>query len=143
MMSFLTQDDLFEIESFRIRPLLYFGFKIMVRFAVAFMMVPLWLVIGFATFGLLLPPQVRGFFLVQKPSTLEQTNKVVQQISDLRQEVKTLRDDVTHKIKHEKWEIEHKKVEADKAQQELLADVLQMKEIMITLLNKKKNELQR
>eukprot|EP00586_Coscinodiscus_wailesii_P007478 CAMPEP_0172492436 /NCGR_PEP_ID=MMETSP1066-20121228/23597_1 /TAXON_ID=671091 /ORGANISM="Coscinodiscus wailesii, Strain CCMP2513" /LENGTH=884 /DNA_ID=CAMNT_0013262073 /DNA_START=217 /DNA_END=2871 /DNA_ORIENTATION=+ len=112
------------------------------KIVTATVIMPLWIFIGFVTMGLLLPPQIREKILVQKTKTnMRGKNKIIQQVTELRNEVAQLREEVNEKMRRDEWEMAARKNEAEAAQSELIADVMQVKEIMSTLLNLRRLEL--
>ena len=114
------------------------------RVVAFFIITPLWIVVGFCSAGWLWPPQVRQKFLVQRDvsNTRSDVSKVISmQISELRKEVHKLRIEVKAEMKHDRRTITEMKAEAEAVQSDVLADMMQIKEIMRTLLELRREDM--
>ena len=113
------------------------------RIMAFFFIVPLWILLGFLSAGWLWPPQVRRKMLVQRVlnTRADVSNVISLQISELRKEVYKLRVEVKAEMKSDRQEIIEMKAEAEAVQSDVLADMMQIKEIMSTLLELRREEI--
>lgn len=117
---------------------------ILVRFAAVVFVIPVWLMLGLCTAGWLWPPQVREFILKQKKvaiSRADMAEQVTAQINDLKNEIKKLRVEMKGEMKNDRKEFAQVKAEVEAVQAEVMADLLQVKEIMVTLLDMSRDHL--
>ena len=114
------------------------------RMLAFFVITPLWIALGFLSAGWLWPPQVRQKMLVQRVvsnTRADVSNVISMQISELRKEVYKLRVEVKAEMKSDRQEIIAMKAEAEAVQSDVLADMMQIKEIMSTLLELRRSEI--
>lgn len=120
----------------------YFFFRIVAITII----IPLWLVAGFATAGWLWPPQVREWLFVQKKTAISRAdlaNQVLMQIKKLKDEMKSLRVEIKDEMKSDRAEMVNMKTEVEGVQADVMSDLLQVKEIMTTLLEMSRGEARR
>lgn len=117
---------------------------VFVRFAMVVFVIPVWLILGLCTAGWLWPPQVREYLLKQKKvaiSRADMAEQVTAQINDLQSEIKKLRVEMKGEMKSDRKEFIQVKAEVEAVQAEVMADLLQVKEIMVTLLEMSRDHL--
>lgn len=106
--------------------------------------IPMWVLLGIFSAGWLWPPQIREWMLVQPVSSsktrADLSNVVAKQIRDLREEVGKLRAEVEIEMKSDRKEIISMKAESGAVQETMLVEMMQIKEIMETLLVLRRNE---
>jgi hypothetical protein len=117
---------------------------ILVRLAAVFIVIPVWLLVGLASAGWLWPPQVREYLLKQKKvaiSRADMAEQVTTQMTELQNEIWNLRAEIRGEVLHDRKEFLQVKAEVEAVQAEVMADLLQVKEIMVTLLEMSKDHL--
>ncbi|KAL7542620.1 hypothetical protein ACHAXR_012331 [Thalassiosira sp. AJA248-18] len=117
---------------------------VLVRFAAIVFVIPVWLILGLCTAGWLWPPQVREYILKQKKvaiSRADMAEQVITQINDLKNDIKKLRVEMKSEMKSDRKEFAQVKAEVEAVQAEVMADLLQVKEIMVTLLDMSRDHL--
>lgn len=115
------------------------------RFIVITVIIPIWLVLGLATAGWLWPPQVREFLFVQKKTAVSRSDMLAQvsrEIEQLKDEIKELRFELKDEMKNDRTEMVNMKGEVEDVQREVMSDLLQVKEIMTTLLEMSRTQVQ-
>jgi hypothetical protein len=132
-------------ESYDVSPSSFeFWCYILVRFAAIVFVIPVWLLIGLASAGWLWPPQVREALLRQKKvaiSRADMAEQVTAQMTELQDEIWKLRAEIRGEMKNDRKEFLKVKAEVEAVQAEVMADLLQVKEIMVTLLEMSKDHL--
>jgi hypothetical protein len=106
--------------------------------ALALFIIPLWLLIGFVSVGILWPPQVREWLFVQKETAAtrsELERKKLEQLRMIETAMKNLKLEIRKELQNDRDEIFRMKAEVDTVQSEVLADLQQVKELMNTLLD--------
>jgi len=117
---------------------------VLVRFAAVTFVIPVWLIVGLCTAGWLWPPQVREYLFQQKKAAISRADmaeQVTAQINDLKNEIQTLRSEIKGEMKSDRKEFALVKGEVEAVQAEVMADLLQVKEIMVTLLDMSRDHL--
>jgi hypothetical protein len=117
---------------------------VLVRFGAFFFVIPLWLLIGLCTAGWLWPPQVREWLFQQKKAAISRADmqfEVTNQINQLKTEIMRLRIEMKGEMKSDRKEFAALKTEVEAIQAEVMADLLQVKEIMVTLLDMSRDNL--
>ena len=117
---------------------------LLVRFAAVVFVIPLWLTIGLLTAGWLWPPQVREYLFQQKKAAVSRADMAEQvsaQIEELQEEIQVLRVEIKSEMKNDRKEFALVKAEVDAMQAEVMADLLQVKEFMIHLLEMSKDHV--
>jgi len=103
-----------------------------------------WLILGLCTFGWLWPPQVREYLLKEKKvaiSRADMAEQVTAKMDELHNEIKKLRVEMKGEMKSDRKEFAQVKAEVEAVQAEVMADLLQVKEIMVTLLEMSRDHL--
>jgi hypothetical protein len=111
--------------------LCYEGFALLV-------IIPVWLVLGMATAGILWPPQVREYLFVQKDTAVSRSEIERQKLGQLREiqsNVETLKTEIRKGMTSDRDDMVRMKAEVEAVQSEVLSDLQQMKELMTTLLD--------
>ncbi len=121
-----------------------FWCHVLIRFGAFFFVIPLWLLIGLCTAGWLWPPQVREWLFQQKKAAISRADmaqEVTNQINQLKTEIMKLRIEMKGEMKSDRKEFAALKTEVEAIQAEVMADLLQVKEIMVTLLDMSRDNL--
>lgn len=116
----------------------------LVRFGAIFFVIPLWLLVGFCTAGWLWPPQVREWLFQQKKASISRADmaqEITNQMSQLKTEIMKLRIEMKGEMKSDRKEFALLKTEVEAIQAEVMADLLQVKEIIVTLLEMSRDNL--
>lgn len=119
---------------------------VLVRFAAIFFIIPVWLIIGLCTAGFLWPPQVREYLFQQKKAAISRADmaeQITTQINELQKEIRVLRADLKGELKNDRREFTLVRAEVDAVKAEVMADLLQVKEIMMSLLDMTKSQVRR
>lgn len=99
---------------------------------------PVWILVGVASAGWAWPPQWRERLLAHN-TTLVSKNivnvQVSKQIAELKKEVNDLREEAKREMKNDRNELISMKAEAESLQRDVLEDMVQIKEIMNSLLD--------
>lgn len=106
------------------------------RLLAGFIIIPLWVVLGLVTAGWLWPPQIREFIFAQSRAVVSRADiaaGVRAEVVNLKLELKGLRSELKQSLKKDRKEMADAKVELDTVQQDVLADVGQVSEILTTL----------
>ncbi|KAG7356140.1 ankyrin repeat domain protein [Nitzschia inconspicua] len=106
--------------------------------ALALLIIPLWLLIGFASVGILWPPQVREWLFVQKEtvaSRSELERKKLEKLRVIQNDMKILKTEIRKEMQNDREAMFRMKAEVDAVQSEFLSDLQQVKELMTTLLD--------
>jgi len=108
----------------------------------AIVLLPLWFLIGFISAGLLWPPQVRHAFMpnIGFDTRVDTSIIIAKQITELRREVHKNYVEVKSELKQDRKELKTMKTETEALQSDILADMMQIKEILSTLLELRKEE---
>jgi hypothetical protein len=117
---------------------------LLLQLVVGVFVIPMWLILGLATAGWLWPPQVREYLLKQKKvviSRADMSEAVTTKMTDLQNEISKLRVEMRGEMKNDRREFLQVKAEVEAIQAEVMADLLQIKEIMVTLLEMSKDHL--
>lgn len=110
---------------------LYQGFAL-------FVIIPVWLLLGLATAGVLWPPQVREYLFVQKETAVSRAEIERQKLDQLREiqgDIKTLKTEIRKEMSSDRDDMVRMKAEVEAVQSEVLSDLQQVKELMTTLLD--------
>jgi uncharacterized protein YPO0396 len=87
---------------------------------------------------------VREYLFQQKKAAISRADmaeQVTAQINDLKNEIQTLRSEIKGEMKSDRKEFALVKGEVEAVQAEVMADLLQVKEIMVTLLDMSRDHL--
>lgn len=102
-----------------------------------FFIIPLWIVAGLLTAGLLWPPQIRESLFVQKEvfaSRAEIERKKLEQLKEVQSEMKNLKQDIMREIANDRDDVIRMKSDIETVQGEVLADLQQIKDLLASLL---------
>lgn len=111
------------------------------RFLAVFLIVPVWLILGLATAGWLWPPQVREFIFGQSRLVVTRADiaaGVKAEVDNLKSELKSLRSELKYSLKKDRKEMTDAKSELDFAQDDVLADARQVREIITSLFEQRR-----
>lgn len=130
---YLFEDDVDDHGVFSVEFIIYS----LLRFCSACLIIPLWLILGAVTFGLLWPPQVRETLLTSRltmrSEKAEEDRDRMQRVSSLRQDVSNFHDEVVNDIDKGRDEIDTIKVLLDGARTEISMEMDSVKEIVTEL----------
>ena len=105
---------------------------------IAVCLIPLWVIVGFFSIGILWPSQVRKWLLVQKGqqiSRAEIERRKLQQLREIQNDMKNFKNDMRKEMANDREEMFRMKGEVEAVQGEVLSDLQQVKELMTTLLD--------
>lgn len=105
--------------------------------ALAVVLIPLWLILGFLSVGVLWPPQVRVWLLVQHDTAVSRAEierRKLEQLRAIENDMKSLKNELRKEMANDREEMFRMKAEVDAVQGEVLSDLQQVKELMTTLL---------
>jgi len=100
--------------------------------------IPVWILAGILTAGWLWPPQVREFLLVQKETAIsraELEHKKLEQLKQISAELKSFKAELGREMQSDRDDMVRLKLEVEAVQSEVLSDLMQVKELMQTLLD--------
>ena len=100
--------------------------------------IPVWLIAGVVTAGWLWPPQVREYLFVQKETAIsraELEHKKLEQLKLISAELKNFKADLGREMQSDRDDMVRLKLEVEAVQSEVLSDLMQVKELMQTLLD--------
>merc|ERR1719253_2421381 len=100
---------------------------VLVRVAAVMIVIPVWLIAGVFTAATLWPPQIREYLFKQR--------KVAISRADISEQVTAQIQELKDEMKSDRREFSQVKAEVQAVQAEVMADLLQVKEIMVTLLD--------
>jgi hypothetical protein len=106
--------------------------------AIAIFIVPFWLILGFVSMGILWPPQVREWLMVQKDTAVSRAEierRKLEQLRAIQTDMKNLKVEIRKEMQNDREELLRMKAEVDAVQGEVLSDLQQVKELMTTLLD--------
>ena len=99
--------------------------------------IPVWLIAGIVTAGWMWPPQVREYMLVQNETAIsraELEHKKLEQLKKISTELKAFKTDLGREMQSDRDDMVRLKLEVEAVQSEVLSDLMQVKELMQTLL---------
>lgn len=100
--------------------------------------IPIWLVLGVFSVGVLWPPQVREYLFVQKESVVSRAEierHKLEQLKEIQGDVRALKTEIRKEMNSDRDDLARMKAEIDSVQSEVLSDLQQVKELMSTLLD--------
>eukprot|EP00934_Nitzschia_sp_Nitz4_P004966 Nitzschia sp. Nitz4//scaffold54_size114964//41440//44056//NITZ4_003846-RA/size114964-augustus-gene-0.18-mRNA-1//-1//CDS//3329554336//4956//frame0 len=103
-----------------------------------FVIIPIWIIAGIATAGVLWPSQVREYLFVQKETAISRAEIERQKLEQLREiqgDIKTLKTEIRKEMANDREDMIRMKNEVEAVQSEVLSDLQQVKELMTTLLD--------
>lgn len=104
--------------------------------------IPFWLLAGVFTAGWLWPPQVREYLFVQKDSTISRADMEKQKLDQLKHiqgSIISLRSDTQKEMLNDREEVNRMKAEIESIQAEVMSDLSQVRELLVTLLDMGRN----
>ncbi|KAL3909132.1 MAG: hypothetical protein SGILL_008210 [Bacillariaceae sp.] len=111
---------------------------ILVYKAIAIVVIPTWLFVGFITVGILWPPQVREWLFVQREtvaSRAEIERRKLEQLRAIQTDMKNLKVDIRKEMQNDREDMFRMKFDVEAVQSDVLSDLQQVKELMTTLLD--------
>lgn len=101
--------------------------------------IPIWVALGVVTVGILWPPQVREYMLLQSETgQLSQQSRERQKLEQLREiqnDIAQLKTEIQREIEADRSDMARMKMDVENVQAEVLSDLQQIKELMTTLLD--------
>jgi ankyrin repeat protein len=107
------------------------------RIACIVFVIPLWLIMGAATAGWLWPPQVREALFCQKGTTTSRSEierKKLEQLRTIQTDLTSLKSDIVREMTSDRDEMIRMKLEVEGVQAEVLSDLIQVRELITSLL---------
>lgn len=105
--------------------------------AAVLFVIPLWIVAGLVTAGVLWPPQIREYLFVQKETAISRSDLEKQKLGQLKAiqtSIKTLKAELRREMASDRDEMDRVKKEIDTIQGDVMSDLQQVRELMTTLL---------
>jgi hypothetical protein len=99
---------------------------------------PVWLILGLISVGLLWPPQVREYMFVQKESVVSRSEierQKLEQLKEIQGDIRSLKTEIRKEMGTDRDDMARMKAEVESVQSEVLSDLQQVKELMTTLLD--------
>ena len=109
----------------------------LIRFICVFLVIPIWIILGAVTVGWLWPPQVREALFIQRGATksrAELERSKLKQLKSIQTDLKIMKNEIAREMTEDREEMIRMKTEVESIQNEVLADLLQIKELMASLL---------
>lgn len=117
---------------------LEFCVSLLYRGLTLFVIIPVWVLLGFVTVGILWPPQIREYLFVQKATTMSRAEIERAKLAQLREiqgDIKALKTDIRKEMASDRDDMMRMKAEVEAVQSEVLADLQQVTDLMKTILN--------
>jgi hypothetical protein len=114
----------------------FFVYMLFRIFAVVFV-IPLWLALGLVTAGWLWPPQVREFLFVQKEAAVSRSElerRKLGKLKSINTDLKNLKSTLMREMSNDRDEMIRMKAEIEAVQNEVIADLHQVKDLMSSLI---------
>jgi hypothetical protein len=115
-----------------------FGINLVYQGFALFVIIPVWIALGFVTAGILWPPQVREYLFVQKETAVSRAEierAKLEQLREIQSDIKTLKTDIRKEMASDRDEMMRMKAEVEAVQTEVLEDLQQVTVLMKTILN--------
>lgn len=115
-----------------------FWVTLIFRGVALFVILPVWILLGLATAGILWPPQVREYLFAQKETAMSRAEierAKLEQLRDIQGDIKGLKIDIRKEMASDRDEMIRLKDEVEAVQSQVLSDLQQVKELMTTLLD--------
>lgn len=106
--------------------------------AAVLFVIPLWIIAGLVTAGILWPPQIREYLFVQKETAISRSDVEKQKLGQLKAiqtSIRTLKADLRREMASDREEMIRMKNEVDSIQSDVMSDLQQVRELMTTLLD--------
>jgi hypothetical protein len=116
-----------------------FWVYMMLRFVALVVVIPVWLTAGLATAGWLWPPQVRQYLFMQRETTTSRAELERQKLEKLQKihiDLKNLKSELFREMELDRADLLRTKTEVETVQSEVLTDLQEVKNIMMTLLER-------
>ena len=101
--------------------------------------IPVWILLGLVTAGVLWPPQVREYIFIQSEesavSQASRERKKLEQLKEIQDDISRLKAEIQREIATDRNDLTRMKAEVDAVQLEVISDLRQIKELMTTLLD--------
>jgi len=101
--------------------------------------IPVWIVLGIVTVGILWPPQVREYMLLQSEtgqvSQQSRERQKLEQLREIQNDIAQLKAEIQKEIENDRSDMIRMKMDVENNQAEVLSDLQQIKELMTTLLD--------
>ena len=101
--------------------------------------IPIWIVLGLVTAGILWPPQVREYVFIQsEESTVSQASrerKKLEKLKEIQDDISSMKEEIQREMETDRYDLARMKAEVDAIQLEVISDLRQIKELMTTLLD--------
>ena len=101
--------------------------------------IPVWILLGFVTAGVLWPPQVREYLFIQSEesavSQASREKKKLLQLKEIQDDISRMKAEIQREIATDRNDLTRMKAEVDAVQLEVISDLRQIKELMTTLLD--------
>lgn len=110
----------------------------LVRALALVFIVPLWIIIGIITVGILWPPQVRERLFAQRETTVSRADLEMQKLNQLKEiqtSIKTLKTEITREVTIDRDETARMKKQIESVQGKIASDLQQVRELLTTLLD--------
>jgi len=111
--------------------LLYRGFAL-------FVLLPIWILLGIITAGILWPPQVREYLFVQMKTNVSRAEierAKLEQLREIQGDIKALKTEIRKEMENDRDEMMRMKANVEAIQSEVLDDLQQVTDLMKTILN--------
>ena len=105
--------------------------------AAVLFVIPLWVLAGLVTAGVLWPPQIREYLFVQKETAISRSDLEKQKLGQLKAiqtSIKTLKADLRREMTFDREEMIRVKKDVDTIKGDVMSDLEQVRELMTTLL---------
>ena len=112
-------------------------FYFIIRFVAIFLVIPIWLLVGLVTAGMLWPPQVREFLLLQKTTEKFKVDDALHgfyELSELKENMARFKLQVKAQMKADRDEIKSFGEAAREVKSSTMADLEQIREVMQSML---------
>lgn len=99
--------------------------------------IPLWILLGLTTCGLLWPPQIREALFQQKEagiSRAEVERKKIEKLVRIQNDMKTMKQEMMREMENDRDEMTRLRAEVETVHNEFLADLQQVKEVLSSLM---------
>lgn len=106
--------------------------------AAVLFVIPLWIIAGLVTAGILWPPQIREYLFVQKETAISRADLEKQKLGQLKEiqtSIKCLKGDLKREMAADREEMMRMKHEVEAIQSDVMSDLQQVRELMTTLLD--------
>jgi hypothetical protein len=102
------------------------------------LIIPLWILAGLVTAGILWPPQIREYLFVQKETSISRADldkSKLEQLREIQTSIKFLKVDLKREMASDRDEMIRMKTEVESIQHDVMSDLAQVKDLMSTLID--------